>query len=82
MAERGAPWLLSLLCLTSLRTDTAAAKHGDKGKRVSSARASASPQLPDTAARVEAQKRELRGANRAVLNNFFTPGSLRPLLEL
>ncbi|XP_024152164.1 neogenin 1a isoform X4 [Oryzias melastigma] len=31
MAERGALWLLCLLCLTFLRTDCAAAKHVDKG---------------------------------------------------
>lgn len=32
MAERGALSLLSLLCLTSLYTETTAAKHVDKGK--------------------------------------------------
>lgn len=32
MAERGALWLLSLLCLTFLYTETTAAKHVDKGK--------------------------------------------------
>uniref|UniRef100_A0A7N6A1J1 Neogenin 1b n=1 Tax=Anabas testudineus TaxID=64144 RepID=A0A7N6A1J1_ANATE len=31
MAERGALWLLSLLCLTFLHTQSSAAKHGDKG---------------------------------------------------
>ncbi|RVE74229.1 hypothetical protein OJAV_G00019960 [Oryzias javanicus] len=31
MAERGALWLLCLLCLTFLRTECAAAKHVDKG---------------------------------------------------
>ncbi|XP_034431589.1 neogenin 1a isoform X2 [Hippoglossus hippoglossus] len=31
MAERGALWLLSLLCLTFLCTESAAAKHVDKG---------------------------------------------------
>ncbi|XP_069561698.1 neogenin 1a isoform X3 [Brachyistius frenatus] len=31
MAERGALWLLSLLCLTFLYTETTAAKHVDKG---------------------------------------------------
>ncbi|KAM3625876.1 uncharacterized protein V6R79_019048 [Siganus canaliculatus] len=34
MAERGALSLLSLLCLTSLHTDTTAAKHVDKGSAV------------------------------------------------
>lgn len=39
MAERGALWLLSLLWLTSLSTDTAAAaKHVDKGNRVTHGR--------------------------------------------
>lgn len=33
MAERGALWLLSLLCLTSLCSETTAAKHVDKGKK-------------------------------------------------
>lgn len=33
MAERGALWLLSLLCLSFLYLETTVAKHGDKGKK-------------------------------------------------